>query len=251
MKLKDLPKERGEILDTFITIDTAISMIISKHYLGDSPPLPSQINKEIDFLVNVMGNDQCTFAFKRNILIHILRTDNLDASLMEELYRLNKLRNIFAHSTYITNSNPQTPESEVYYQNPKFPWDKTKNILAEDLKKEFNTLAPDIINWLIDLAKRKGYIFPEISKQANVTQTNTSVDIPRIGQLVNDNGTVYYVGENALLGIPDLAAFNSWGFSFTQVVPANNAERALPRGRTIPTKKEGFETPLEQISKDK
>jgi len=165
MKLKDLPTERGDIISVFITIDTAISMIISKHYLGDSPIPANQTNKEIDFLVNVMGNDQCTFGLKRNILQHILRIDNLDGSLLEELFRINKLRNIFAHSQYITNDNPSTPESEVYYQNPKFPWDKRKNISAEDLKKEYYSLTPDIISWLYDLAQKKGYIFPQISSQ--------------------------------------------------------------------------------------
>jgi hypothetical protein len=248
MKLKDLPKERGDILNVFITIDSAISMIISKHYLGDAPPQQSQINKEIDFLVNVMGNDQCTFALKRNIFTHILRNDNLDASLLEEVHRLNKLRNIFAHSPWITNENPQTQESEVYYQNPKFPWDKSKNILAEDLKKEFNSLAPDVINWLYNLAKKKGYVFPEISKQATENQPPSTISLPRVGQLVDEDGTVYYVGDRALLGIPDLPTFNSWGFSFKQVVPANIAEKALPHNGRIPLKKGSFTDPLTQIN---
>jgi len=167
MKLKDLPNERGDIIQTFITIDNAISMIISKHYLGDSPNSSSRINKEIDFLINVMGNDQCTFALKRNVLQHILRIDNLDASLLEELNRVNSLRKTFAHRPWITIENPQTPESEIYYQNSKFPRDRNKNILAEDLKKEYYLLTPDIINWLYDLARRKGYNFPILPTQAN------------------------------------------------------------------------------------
>jgi hypothetical protein len=165
MKLKDLANDRGEILSVFITIDNALSMIISKHYLGDAPASPARVNRETDFLVNVMGNDQCTFALKRNIFAHILRIDNLDASLMEELYRVNKIRNIFAHSPWFTETNPQDPESEVYYQNSKFPWDKSKNILAEDLKREFNTLSPDIINWLYTLALNKGIALPPAENQ--------------------------------------------------------------------------------------
>jgi len=167
MKLKDLPKERGEILNVFITIDNGISMIISKHYLGDSPNSQNLINREIDFLVNVMGDDQCTFALKRNIFQHILRVDNLDGSLIEELNRLNKIRNIFAHRPWITSENPQTPESEVYFQNPKFPWDRSKNISADDLKREFYSLSPDIINWIYKLCEKKGYKFPQTLTKSN------------------------------------------------------------------------------------
>lgn len=234
MKLRDLPRERGEILSTFITIDNAISMIISKHYLGDSPTSQTQINKETDFLVNVLGNDQFTFALKRNILIHILKKENLNESLIEELGRLNNLRNIFSHRTWLTNENPQVPESEIYYQNPKFPWDRTKNIPAEDLKNEYNSLWPDVIQWLMDLAEKQGYVFPP--------------PLPRIGQLVNKDGTVYYVGNGVLLGIPDIETFNSWHYRFENVLPISNEERALPQGGNIPTKLEGYDNPLHQIA---
>lgn len=49
----------------------------------------------------------------------------------------------------------------------------------------------------------------------------------RIGQLINRDGTVLLVGDNGIIGIPTLAIFNSWCFSFAEVVEANSAERAL------------------------
>lgn len=76
---------------------------------------------------------------------------------------------------------------------------------------------------------------------------------PRIGQLVavkqpNDANMVYYVGDGVLLGIPDLAAFNSWGFSFAEVMPANAAEQVLPVGGLIPMKQGDYSNPIEQIA---
>lgn len=47
------------------------------------------------------------------------------------------------------------------------------------------------------------------------------------GALINKSGTVYLVGANGLLGIPDIATFNSWGYSFANVVPANTADGSL------------------------
>ena len=46
------------------------------------------------------------------------------------------------------------------------------------------------------------------------------------GTLVNNGGTVQLVGNTGLMGIPDLATFNSWGYSFAKVVPANANDKA-------------------------
>lgn len=51
------------------------------------------------------------------------------------------------------------------------------------------------------------------------------------GTLINKGGTVYLVGANGnLLGIPDLNTFNSWGYSFNNVVPANAADTGSQTG---------------------
>jgi len=50
------------------------------------------------------------------------------------------------------------------------------------------------------------------------------------GTLINKGGTVYLVGTNGLLGIPDLNTFNSWGYSFNNVVPANAADTGVQTG---------------------
>lgn len=56
---------------------------------------------------------------------------------------------------------------------------------------------------------------------------NSSSQQHLTGALINKSGTVYLVGANGLLGIPDIATFNSWGYSFANVVPANAADGSL------------------------
>lgn len=80
------------------------------------------------------------------------------------------------------------------------------------------------------------------------TSTAITITSPRVGQVINKNGTVYLVAERGLYDFPNLAAFNSWGFSFSQVLPANSAEAALPVIGVVPMKLSGCNTPLEQIA---
>lgn len=63
-----------------------------------------------------------------------------------------------------------------------------------------------------------------LSKSSNI---DNSTAAHRTGVLVNNNGTVQLVGASGLLGIPDLATFNSWGYSFSNVVPANASDKAM------------------------
>lgn len=63
-----------------------------------------------------------------------------------------------------------------------------------------------------------------MSKTTNIDNTTAA---HRPGVLVNNNGTVQLVGATGLLGIPDLATFNSWGYSFANVVPANAADKTM------------------------
>jgi hypothetical protein len=56
--------------------------------------------------------------------------------------------------------------------------------------------------------------------------SSTSMAHPA-GTLVNQAGTVYLITSTGKQGIPSLAVFNSWGYSFSKVVPANQYDVAL------------------------
>jgi hypothetical protein len=64
-----------------------------------------------------------------------------------------------------------------------------------------------------------------LSSGSTLINNATMAHLP--GTLVNNNGTVQLVGASGMLGIPDLATFNSWGYSFTKVVPADAADKAM------------------------
>lgn len=67
----------------------------------------------------------------------------------------------------------------------------------------------------------------DVSWMTSTTNIDNTTAAHRPGVLVNNNGTVYLVGATGLLGIPDIATFNSWGYSFADVVVANAADKAM------------------------
>lgn len=68
---------------------------------------------------------------------------------------------------------------------------------------------------------------PEVSYTANFKFVIGNIEQPRVGKVINVNGTVYLVGNKGLYGFPDVATFISWGLSFSDVVTANAPEASL------------------------
>lgn len=64
------------------------------------------------------------------------------------------------------------------------------------------------------------------------------------GTLINNGGTVQLVGNSGLMGIPDIATFNSWGYSFAKVVPANAADTAKAQTGVMATRQAGQLSPV-------
>jgi hypothetical protein len=56
------------------------------------------------------------------------------------------------------------------------------------------------------------------------------------GTLVNDNGTIYFLGAQLRYAFPSEAIFNSWGRSFAEVVMANDFDRQMPTGPLVEMK---------------
>ena len=59
------------------------------------------------------------------------------------------------------------------------------------------------------------------------------------GTLVNNGGTVQMVVSGGLWGIPSESVFNTWGYSFADVVPANAADMAKSQIGVIPARTAG------------
>ncbi len=61
----------------------------------------------------------------------------------------------------------------------------------------------------------------------------------RPGTLINNAGTVQLVVTGGLWGVPSMDVFNSWGWSFADVVPANSADVLLSQTGIIPARMAG------------
>lgn len=68
------------------------------------------------------------------------------------------------------------------------------------------------------------------------------------GTLINNGGTVQLVGNSGLMGIPDIATFNSWGYSFAKVVPANAADTAKAQTGVMASRQAGQLSPVAMTS---
>lgn len=75
-----------------------------------------------------------------------------------------------------------------------------------------------------------------LSKTANI-DNGSAAHLP--GVLINNGGTVQMVVSGGLWGIPSIEVFNSWGYSFADVVPANSADTAKSQIGVIPARMPG------------
>ncbi len=79
-----------------------------------------------------------------------------------------------------------------------------------------------------------------LSKTSNI-DNGSAAHLP--GVLVNNGGTVQMVVSGGLWGIPSIEVFNSWGYSFADVVPANSGDTAKAQVGVIPARMAGELTP--------
>lgn len=86
--------------------------------------------------------------------------------------------------------------------------------------------------------KGLGYTFNNLyrinlSDYPSGTPINSSGETHPNGALILDGSTVYWVLNGQRLPFESLAVFNSYGFSFSRLVPANAADRQLPEGTAV------------------
>jgi hypothetical protein len=68
------------------------------------------------------------------------------------------------------------------------------------------------------------------------------------GTLVNENGTIYLVGDNGLLGVPDMNTLNSWGYASSDIVPTNIADSSSAQSGVMAVHTPGALSPLVNTS---
>ncbi len=132
-------------------------------------------------------------------------------------------------------------------------WSKVVPASAEDLALPIGAsfippMDGSLINdngtiWVMSNGKRSGFttmavftgrgyslsnvLMGDTSFMQSNPAINDTVSAHPVGALVNQAGTVYLVTPTGLMGIPSQSVFNSWGYSFSNVVPANAADAAI------------------------
>lgn len=142
MNLKELSQRRGTILESFIGIEGLVSSIISLHFLH---------KVDTDFIIKVLGDEQATFGFRRNILKQIVEDNRESKAGLENLAILNRIRNLFGHA--IAEIKDEVKKAPVYFQDPK---KSGKKLDAQEEFDRFYKLYDLTFQWLKSVLIEKG-----------------------------------------------------------------------------------------------
>ena len=139
MNRETLSKYRSDVIEKFINCEMIISAIISQHYFKKI---------FIEFLLEVLYDEHFTFGLKRSILEKIV--PDLNKAKINDLNRLNRIRNYFAHRNQEFFFGPEKPEPGTKGVIPD-PRDVKKEIDFEKLYKEFIKKEPEVTRYLADI----------------------------------------------------------------------------------------------------
>jgi len=136
-----ISKYRAEVIERFINIETIIDAIISQHYFK---------KVLINFYLEVLYDEYFSFGLKRRILEKIIK--NIDSQKVQDLNRLNTIRNYFAHCNQeIIEGTDKTQKGKVID-----PRNIQKEINFESLYAEFISKAEGVEEYLFKLYENLG-----------------------------------------------------------------------------------------------
>ena len=144
MDKQALTKARADVIERFINLECIIGAIICQHYFGRVCQ---------PFYLEVLYDEYCSFALKRRILEKIV--PNLDRAQLENLNRLNTIRNYFAHTGPEIFEGQEIPSEgqEGFVPDPRKP---SKAVDYAELYREFQTLEPGMTKYLFNLYQQLG-----------------------------------------------------------------------------------------------
>jgi hypothetical protein len=137
-----IKERRAEIIERSINIESIVSTVICQHYLKLA---------DMKFITEVLYDESFTVGLKLNILNKFIKEPEYK-DLVQNLRRLNRIRNIFAHC------GPELisiKDNHQYILDPKNP-DKEDGIDFEALHQEFLSLAGKTELNLAKLFQAKG-----------------------------------------------------------------------------------------------
>lgn len=141
MDRETLSKYRSDVIERFINIEWLINAVISQHYF-------KRVSKP--FVLEVLYDEYFSFALKRRILEKVIK--NIDNQKIQDLNRLNTIRNYFAHC------NQEIIEGTDKKQKGKIidPRNIEKEINFESLHAELMRIAGGVEEYLFKLYEDLG-----------------------------------------------------------------------------------------------
>ena len=136
-----LTKYRAEVIERFINIETLMNAVISQHYFK---------RVLLPFYLEVLYDEYFSFGLKRRIIEKIIK--NIDSQKVQDLNRLNTIRNYFAHcGPEIIQLTDKTRKGKVID-----PRDTQKRINFESLYDEFMSKVGGVEEYLFKLYEDLG-----------------------------------------------------------------------------------------------
>ena len=136
-----LSKYRSEVIEKFINIEWIINAIISQNYF-----------KRVvrSFVLEVLYDEYFSFGLKRRILEKIIK--DIDKQKVQDLNRLNTIRNYFAHCNQeIIEGSDKTKKGKII--DPK---NIERELNFESLYSEFVGKEGDVAKYLFKLFQDLG-----------------------------------------------------------------------------------------------
>ena len=159
MSREILTKFRTKVIEDFIMIEGYTNTIISKHYLGI-------VSKK--FFWEVLQDELFNFGLRSNILekiFHDIPSVEKPKHLIEDLRRLSKIRNYFAHSnTEYFEGPPEAKKGGVPH-----PKRSSEFLDFETLYKEFEEKVQRASEQLIQIMDKMGVLFKYDTEKKNMT----------------------------------------------------------------------------------
>jgi hypothetical protein len=141
MDKDELSKYRAEVIERFINVETLVDAIICQHYFK---------KMIINFYLEVLYDEYFSFGLKRRILEKIVK--NIDGKKVQNLNRLNTIRNYFAHyNQEIIKGLDKKGEARILD-----PRNIEREIDFKGLHAEFMQIADGIEEYLFQTFKNLG-----------------------------------------------------------------------------------------------
>jgi len=141
MNKDNISKYRAEVIERFINIEWLINALISQHYF-------KRVIKP--FLLEVLYDEHFGFGLRRSILKKIIK--DIDNQKVQDLNRLNTIRNYFAHCNQEIIEGPNKTQTGKIID----PRNIEKEVNFESLYAEFTQIAGGVEEYLAKLFQDLG-----------------------------------------------------------------------------------------------